>query len=42
MEEHEQFKRKEDIRLFDKFDWAAMGIAACGVIILIKIIVGSI
>ena len=42
MKEHkEQFKRKEDIRLFDNFDWAALGIAAVGVVILIKVIVGS-
>jgi len=42
MKEHEQFKRKETIRLFDRFDWVALGIAAVGVVILIKIIVGSI
>ena len=41
MKEHEQFKRKEDIRLLDNFDWAAVGIAAVGVIILIKVIIGS-
>ena len=41
MKEHEQFKRKEDIRLLDNFDWAALGIAACGVVLLIKVIVGS-
>ena len=41
MKEHEQFKRKEDIRLFDNFDWAALGIAAVGIVILIKVIVGS-
>ena len=32
----------DSIKLFDNFDWAALGIAACGVVILIKIIVGSI
>ena len=31
---------KPDIRLFDTFDWAAIGVAACGVIILINIIMG--
>ena len=41
MKEHEQFKRKEPIRLLDNFDWAAVGIAAVGVIILIKVIIGS-
>ena len=39
MEEHEQFKRKEDIRLFDNFDWAALGIAACGVVLFIHLII---
>jgi len=34
--------KKEKQRLFDRFDWAALGIAACGVVILIKVIVGSI
>ena len=32
----------DSIKLFDNFDWAALGIAACGVVLLIKIIVGSI
>ncbi len=32
----------DNIKLFDNFDWAALGIAACGVVILIKVIVGSI
>ena len=31
---------KPDIRLFDTFDWAAIGVAACGVIIFINIIMG--
>ena len=31
----------DSIKLFDNFDWAALGIAACGVVILIKVIVGS-
>ena len=31
---------KPDIRLFDRFDWAALGIAACGVILLINILWG--
>jgi len=34
--------KKEKQRLFDNFDWTALGIAACGVVILIKVIVGSI
>ena len=41
MKEHEQFKRKEDISLIDNFDCAALGIAAVGIVILIKVIVGS-
>ena len=41
MKEHkEQFKREEDIRLLDNFDWAALGVAACGVVILINVIMG--
>ena len=32
----------DSIKLFDNFDWAALGIAACGVVLLIKVIVGSI
>ena len=39
MKEDEQFKRKEDIRLFDNFDWAALGIAACGVVLFIHLII---
>ena len=31
---------KPDIRLFDRFDWTAIGIAACGVIFLINILWG--
>ena len=31
---------KPDIRLFDTFDWAALGIAACGIVLLINIIMG--
>ena len=40
MKEHEQFKRKEDIKLLDTFDWAALGIAAVGIVILINVIMG--
>ena len=32
---------KPNIKLFDNFDWAAMGIAACGVVFLIVIITGN-
>ena len=39
MKEHEQFKRKETIRLFDKFDWAAIGVAACGIILFIHLVI---
>ena len=40
MKEHkEQFKRKEDIRLFDNFDWAALGIAAVGIVLFIHLII---
>ena len=31
---------KPDIKLFDNFDWAALGIAACGIVILINVIMG--
>ena len=31
----------DSIKLFDNFDWAALGIAACGIVLLIKVIVGS-
>ena len=31
---------KKNIKLFDNFDWAALGIAACGVVILINVIMG--
>ena len=31
---------KPDIRLFDRFDWTALGIAACGIIFLINILWG--
>ena len=30
---------KPDIRLFDNFDWAALGIAACGVVLFIHLII---
>jgi len=33
--------KKEKQRLFDRFDWAALGIAACGVVLLIAIITGN-
>ena len=33
---------KPDIRLFDNFDWAALGIAACGIVLLINVIMGVI
>ena len=39
MKEHEQFKRKETIRLFDRFDWAALGVAAVGVVLFIHLII---
>ena len=39
MKEHEQFKRKETIRLFDRFDWAAIGVAAVGVVLFIHLII---
>ena len=32
---------KPDIRLFDRFDWTALGIAACGIVLLIAIITGN-
>ena len=28
----------KEIKLLDRFDWVAIGIAACGVVIFIKII----
>ena len=30
---------KPDIRLFDNFDWAALGIAACGVVLFIHLVI---
>ena len=40
MKEHkEQFKRKEDIKLLDNFDWAAVGIAACSIVLFIHLII---
>ena len=39
MKEHEQFKRKETIRLFDRFDWAAIGVAAVGVVLFIHLVI---
>ena len=33
-------KMKNKIKLLDRFDWAAIGIAACGVILLINVIIG--
>ena len=33
--------KKEKQKLFDRFDWAALGIAACGVVLLIAIITGN-
>ena len=35
-------KNNNRIKLFDNFDYAALGIAACGVVLLIHLIVGSI
>ena len=32
-------KNNNIIKLFDRFDWAAIGIAACGVVLLIHLIV---
>ena len=39
MKEHEQFKRKEDIKLFDRFDWAAIGVAVAGIVLFIHLII---
>ena len=30
---------KDDIKLLDNFDWAALGIAACGVVLFIHLII---
>jgi len=35
-----KMKNNKEIKLLDKFDWAAIGIAACGVILLINVIIG--
>ena len=32
---------KPNIKLFDRFDWAAIGIAAAGVVLLINLIWGA-
>ena len=39
MKEHEQFKRKETIKLFDRFDWAAIGVAVAGIVLFIHLII---
>ena len=39
MKEDEQFKRKETIRLFDRFDWAAIGVAVAGIVLFIHLII---
>ena len=31
----------DSIKLFDNFDWTALGIAACGIVLLIAIITGN-
>ena len=33
--------KKEKQRLFNNFDWTALGIAACGIVLLIAIITGN-
>ena len=30
----------DSIKLLDNFDWAALGIAACGIVLLIYVIMG--
>ena len=32
--------RPNDPKLLDNFDWAALGIAACGIVLLINVIMG--
>ena len=32
-------KKNNIIKLFDNFDWAAVGIAACGVVLLIHLVI---
>ena len=34
-----KINNNKDIRLFDKFDWAAIGVAACGVVLFIHLII---
>ncbi len=31
----------DNIKLFNNFDWTALGIAACGIVLLIAIITGN-
>ena len=31
----------DNTKLLDNFDWVALGIAACGIVLLIKVIIGS-
>ena len=31
--------KEDDIKLFDNFDWAAMGVAACGIVVFIHLVV---
>ena len=32
-------KKKNIIKLLDKFDWAAIGVAACGIILFIHLVI---
>ena len=34
-----KINNNKDIKLFDKFDWAAIGVAACGVVLFIHLII---
>ena len=31
--------KEDDIKLFDNFDWAAMGVAAVGIVVFIHLVV---
>ena len=34
-----KINNNKDIKLFDRFDWAAIGVAACGIILFIHLVI---
>ena len=37
--DNKKINNNKDIKLLDNFDWAAVGIAACGVVLLIHLVI---